>query len=420
MFFLAILKKAYALFVTLCYLYGSPEPARIRPRPIPVRLLQSACKEHQFQLSAQETKVCQTLTDSAEDVLLDFASTTCGYNSDCSRDPEPIPDRCPIDVTPGVLSKVLLNETLDHIEIGGPYQRLKPTLECLRDNPDFSQYIKSMHIEFHRANSEWEFLSHSKFDYPPPTDALIRNASSLFLDALKAMPNLSNLIVHVASLPRYQTAFQEIVTQQTPLSLSIQHLSLGAYTEPLIMHCPNLKSTSMHEWWRYFDDDNRAAFPAFLRYASNTSATDIQIYKHITSEDFALMLETIPLVEKLSFVIGFHLEEHIPVLRQFARLELLELADVSQLRLGFDPPWCGNVYMDDPTLIDRVNAAALRYESLATEIVCKGIPQVKRLRFGSNWYNLTTEECDAWRDSCKEEPNCYRNVTRDPDLKYSY
>ncbi len=126
------------------------------------------------------------------------------------------------------------------------------------------------------------------------------------------------------------------------------------------------------------------------------------------------------------------LQKSIPSLRLFAQLEELRLPFTNELDLGFDAPWCGNVYMDDPTLSDRVAAAGRGYEKMVVEMVCKGLPTVKTLRFigyddgDGHHYDLTNEvsetplqpaittiqECTAWRKSCNGQEDCYKNITR--------
>ena len=91
------------------------------------------------------------------------------------------------------------------------------------------------------------------------------------------------------------------------------------------------------------------------------------------------------------------LQKSIPSLRLFAQLEELRLPFAHELDLGFVVPWCGNVYMDDPTLSDRVAAAGRGYEKMVVEMVCKGLPTVKTLRFigyddgDGHHYDLTNE-----------------------------
>ena len=137
-----MLKKIYSLLLALWFLYHTPEPARVRPTPIPAALFNATCTENASRLSKREYKLCNEFSGSSDSVLLDFVAPICGYKSNCVHDPAPIPDRCPIVAESGVLSAALLDKTLSHVVIGGPWQRMRPTLECLKAQLQLAGLVK--------------------------------------------------------------------------------------------------------------------------------------------------------------------------------------------------------------------------------------------------------------------------------------
>lgn len=150
-----------------------------------------------------------------------------------------------------------------------------------------------MDVEFHRSLSEWQWTGQFEYDYPPASVPFIAETSSLFLDTLQSMPNLQNLTVNIPSLPHHETAFMEAMHRPNNLSLPIQRLRLGMYTHGLIAHCPQLRSTNMHDW-RYLDD-NGTSFTGFLDSLSNTNVREVEVMKHyINEKDFQSEISQVP------------------------------------------------------------------------------------------------------------------------------
>jgi hypothetical protein len=74
----------------------------------------------------------------------------------------------------------------------------------------------------------------------------------------------------------------------------------------------------------------------------------------------------------------------------------VNLPGASDLDEMFDPPWCGNAYMDNPGLIDIVRAE--EQESLAKlfGIVQEHLPHLERVSFGGGkHYNLARNDTQA-------------------------
>lgn len=144
-----MLRQLQVAFVaTALYLQSNNvPPARIRPNPIPLAVLEDVCNAEQGSLNQEDVHVCQYFQMHPEEpVLLDFMASVCGYKLDCSKDPKPVPKDCPISVGPGVLSKRLISETLREVAIEGVWQALNGTLACLHERPDFMAHIRCVRI----------------------------------------------------------------------------------------------------------------------------------------------------------------------------------------------------------------------------------------------------------------------------------
>lgn len=74
----------------------------------------------------------------------------------------------------------------------------------------------------------------------------------------------------------------------------------------------------------------------------------------------------------------------------------MNLPGASDIDDDFDPPWCGNAYIDNPGLIDIVNAEAKQSIQKLFGIVQEHLPFLDRVSFGGGEYhNLTRNDTSA-------------------------
>ncbi|KAJ7583843.1 hypothetical protein C8J56DRAFT_952011, partial [Mycena floridula] len=274
-----------------------------------------------------------------------------------------------------------------------------------------------MDVEFHLALIEWNFQD-GRYDYPPVNASFVTQTSSLFLKTLQSMPNLQNLSVEIPDLSHHHTAFSEAIDSVPQAALPITQLTLGQFGHSLIRHSPKLQAAKMRDWrWA---NGNSTAFEAFVDALKRFPGNELHrvgISYRMDEKVLQALLTAVPHIKSLIFQIGTgwsgSVKDLIPTLNLFQSLEELQLADVSSLGLGFDPPWCGNSYMDDPTLADRVGEEARVYERMVFEMMCKGLPRLNLLRFNDEGtqFDLTHKECLEWRERCKDQTDCYSNVT---------
>jgi hypothetical protein len=97
--------------------------------------------------------------------------------------------------------------------------------------------------------------------------------------------------------------------------------------------------------------------------------------RHWKAEQIEEVFAAIPWLKKLGMPGGEYRgpfdDKYLEQLRKFENLEELILADVSNLHVGFDPPWCGNVY-DGPegeAYLQRVNQERLEASTAVANLV---------------------------------------------------
>ena len=68
---------------------------------------------------------------------------------------------------------------------------------------------------------------------------------------------------------------------------------------------------------------------------------------------------------------------------------MLALPEAYVLDPDFNPPWCGNAYMDNPGLYDIVAREHRESITRLIQVVKEQLKGVKRVKFGeSEWYDI--------------------------------
>ncbi|KDQ53141.1 hypothetical protein JAAARDRAFT_39505 [Jaapia argillacea MUCL 33604] len=200
---------------------------------------------------------------------------------------------------------------------------------------------------------------------------------------LASFPQLRKLTFRIQDpfVPGFQTAFDNVVETHGPF-LTIENLTISRSCVFLIQHCPNI--LEFEEDSLYRDKD--------VQYIAITKplSTSCQGLRHfstkevITSKTLRDLLTYIPHLEELKLnggvqswcndpedqeTSGQGIMKFLPTFARFPTLRKLVLPNASSLDIGFDPPWCGNAYDNNPGLVERV----AREGREASERVANGV-----------------------------------------------
>jgi hypothetical protein len=84
----------------------------------------------------------------------------------------------------------------------------------------------------------------------------------------------------------------------------------------------------------------------------------------------------------------------LPDLRAFTNITTLSLPPVHDLDSDYDPPWCGNAYIDNPGLVEEMDRQYNVSVRRLVDLVKEHLPVVERVRFGAReaWWDLHSGE----------------------------
>ncbi|KDQ55627.1 hypothetical protein JAAARDRAFT_37031 [Jaapia argillacea MUCL 33604] len=206
---------------------------------------------------------------------------------------------------------------------------------------------------------------------------------------LASFPQLRTLTFRVQDpfVPGFRSSFDDVVKIHGPF-LTIEKLLISHSCAFLINHCPNILE---------FEDSSflldKPVQLITLTEPLSTSCHRLRALSTtagISSKTLQDILKAIPLLEelKLSSTLssrwrvsrrrpedqanGQGIMKFLPEFACFPHLHKLVLPHAYSLDIGFNPPWCGNAYMNNPGLVEQV--AKERQE--ASERVAKGVQEV--------------------------------------------
>ncbi|KDQ53142.1 hypothetical protein JAAARDRAFT_197635 [Jaapia argillacea MUCL 33604] len=200
---------------------------------------------------------------------------------------------------------------------------------------------------------------------------------------LASFPQLRTLNFRVqdAFVPGFQTAFDSVVETHGPF-LTIENLTISRSCVFLIQHCPNI--LEFEEDSLYRDKDVQFVTMAESLRTCCQRLRHISTKESITSKTLRDLLTYIPHLEELKLEGGVRswcndpedqetsgqgIMKFLPTFARFPNLRKLILPNASSLDIGFNPPWCGNAYMNNPGLVEQV----AREGREASERVAKGV-----------------------------------------------
>ncbi|KAJ9150697.1 hypothetical protein NKR23_g3382 [Pleurostoma richardsiae] len=243
---------------------------------------------------------------------------------------------------------------------------------------------------------------------------------ALFADVLSAMPNLSMLYWNIPV--KATKNFEKSFVQSKLVLPSVRHLTLGPYSDFLVVMSPNLDSLNAGtplSWNRYMPPPGPIHF--LLQSAAESGIQNLSIYNRNSGGSNAWGPELVQQVmascpNLTSFTMsgflqstgGYHygapqggtqkgsqLKAILAVLSRFPRLEHLGLPSAEHLDLDFDGgPFCGNAFEGAQ---GRAFGRVLLEESLiamefAANMTMAALPQLKSLSIGLQQPNLMKNE----------------------------
>ena len=175
------------------------------------------------------------------------------------------------------------------------------------------------------------------------TDVLFQNLSK--------MMNLHKLTLLI---PGHHTkVFQRSFETSKINFTNIRTLVLGPHLDWMIAKCPNVEviSTSDYRWMRSYVDgkhyDQRST--DLIRAAGQAKYLQhFEMHDEWSNPRLNQVCQTMPSIRILAMPSAsqhYHIESLLPILGQFRNLKILVLEDAQFLKVGFEPSWCGNVYM---------------------------------------------------------------------------
>ena len=222
-------------------------------------------------------------------------------------------------------------------------------------------------------------------DKQEPPKALVSQLAS----QIGRMTELEKLVLVI---PEFYTDIfaSEFISRNISLP-GVHTLAVGPFCDFALRMCPNVQrvSSNGYRWLhsRRADYMAREHTLALIKAAGDaTNVTDLEIMEHWNVPQVQAILETIPDLPSLTLGGAYYapIADFVPVLSQFDKLKRLALADASDLGVDFDPPWCGNAYMDengndDTEFIAYINAQGKEAEAKVLTMIaplCRNLTEL--------------------------------------------
>lgn len=221
--------------------------------------------------------------------------------------------------------------------------RADRALEALQSSSHPRHLTKELRIYFHHIG----FEKHN----PPAPPKPLPQRTAINLSNLSCLTTLSFNIACDQNA-RFQTVFQN----RALLLPSITTLLLSPRADWLISHCPHVRTIAADiQSWRHARLHDRVPSGLhlhaldFIRSASHAAKLQhFEVFSDTWEPCLEAILEAMPHLRSLGQVTGGYdegISNLFPLLSRFEGLRTLVLAEVHELRVGYDPSGCGNVYM---------------------------------------------------------------------------
>jgi hypothetical protein len=287
------------------------------------------------------------------------------------------------------------------VKVGGGWKKASKALGTLESCPDLLSHVRTFHfkvvIPYDRNASK---------QGPPPPSGL----ETQLVGALSMMPNLHTL--HI-SVPEYHTdVFAEAFETAKLQMPNVTTLVLGCYCGFVANHTPNTTTLSSDGWaflhtkrgaeanWAYSDlyndgpaDNILGGAGAAMNLIQAASKLPQLTYFEMDQWWRVSVLEQLhkhaPQISRLGMPGGRYFDSFealLPTLAKFENLDELILASAANLKVGFEPPWCGNAYMGPggEELARKVEKEGKEAEEMVARGVFGSLAGVKSLWVGDH------------------------------------
>ncbi|KAF5350405.1 hypothetical protein D9758_012487 [Tetrapyrgos nigripes] len=258
-------------------------------------------------------------------------------------------------------------------------------------NPDYSSYVQEIHLRFELGYKEDPEPFAEKL---PDTLAKVLSrisTSSSHLYKFSCIINEDRAHLFRDAFSRHNLAFP-----------TVKQLIVGPYNDFAVKLCPNTDYLSVNDWvWLHSKKAGPSREHSFnlIKEARTLPHLKVFIIMERWSEKLLEALyDAVPRIQILvipaSILMDF--ENFVMHLSRFRHVEILSIPCASQLRLGFNPPRCGNIYMgprggEVRKRVEQQGQAA--QERAATEIFDK-CPLLKELWFDGH-VKVTQKDYDG-------------------------
>ncbi|PVF93035.1 hypothetical protein CPB86DRAFT_790526 [Serendipita vermifera] len=283
--------------------------------------------------------------------------------------------------------------TWKSVMIRGPWQSVEKSLECLMNSTEIVPLIEKIDIDIYGGSEGYElmFMQDYGVALPQPKDVLSGTQT-----LLRALSRLANLQVLRINIPTNSATEYDQVMKNTTVDPPIQatQVALGALSESILQHTPKVNDVSIYGW--QFRNNNEAQ----KRVMQAIMGMELEHVELCSEHDLVNNIEVLrngmPSLKRLSLRHSWDMRNitaYISPLKNFTRLVEVNLPGASDLDEDFNPPWCGNVYIDNPGYIDVVNAEEKESKKKLLGIVQEHLPFLQRVSFGGGeHYNLTRND----------------------------
>ncbi|KAL8870383.1 MAG: hypothetical protein Q9174_003561 [Haloplaca sp. 1 TL-2023] len=208
--------------------------------------------------------------------------------------------------------------------------------------------------------------------------------------SLAQMTNLQKLTLFI---PEHHTkGFQRSFGTSTVIFPNIQTLVLGPHLEWIVAKCPNVEviSTCDYRWLHWNADGknkDRHHMDLIKAAARAKRLRHFEMHDEWSSARLEDVCQTMPSIQILGMPSGaqhYGIEALLPNLGRFRDVKILVLTDAHLLKVGFHPPWCGNVYMgpNGQRVRELVKAQRLEAKARVANMVFATIQSLETLWIG--------------------------------------
>ncbi|KAL8717412.1 MAG: hypothetical protein Q9225_005343 [Loekoesia sp. 1 TL-2023] len=210
------------------------------------------------------------------------------------------------------------------------------------------------------------------------------------LKLLEVLTGLANLEKLTLIIPEHHTeAFRKTFEEANASFPGIRTLVLGPYMDWMIAMCPKVETISSSDWrWLRSNVDGEYQ----RQYSTNlinsagraTSLRHFEMNESWTVRRLETVHQAMPRIQSLAMrgcQYRDGIETLLPTLSRFQNLTSLVLADAHGLKVGFNPPFCGNTCMgpDGQKYYQQIYEEGRQAEERVANMVFPKLPKLGKL-----------------------------------------